>query len=105
MRESRDTPIKARKRKKGNPRRLLIPSDLIAAENLAHHANQLQGARIADTIVNAVGILARQQNSLFAQYGQMLRDVALRRADRIDNLLYASLLVTDHTQYLETQRV
>ena len=76
---------------------------LATAEDLAHHADQLKGACIPDTIINTIGLLARQQYALVPQNRQMLRDIALRRTDRIDNLLHTGLLVANHAQYLEAQ--
>ena len=76
---------------------------LAAAENLAHHANQLQRAGIANPIINAVGFLARDQNTLFAKNGKMLGNVALRSAYGLDNLLNTGFLIPDHAKDLESQ--
>ena len=76
---------------------------LIAAENLAHHANQLQRAGVTNTIVDPIGVLAREQNALFAKDCKVLGNIALRSAYGLDNLLYTSILITNHAQNLEAQ--
>lgn len=76
-----------------------------AAKNAAHHDDKLQRALVADAVKDPVGILARQQNAFLAQDGEMLRYVALRRADGIDDILNACLLVAQDAQYLQTQRM
>jgi len=75
------------------------------AEYFTHHANQPQGAAIADAIIYAVGILAGCEDALVAQNGEVLRDVALRGTDTLDNILYADLLVTKGAQDFQPQRV
>ena len=44
----------------------------LMAEDLAHHANELQGADVTDAVIHPVGILARGQNPLVAQDCQVL---------------------------------
>jgi hypothetical protein len=78
---------------------------LIAAKNLAHHADQLQGSGVADTIEDTISILAREQHPFFTQDCQMLRDIALRGTHRLDNLLHASLLITHYAQNFQAQRM
>ena len=76
---------------------------LIAAKHLTHHANQLQRTRVTNPIVNPVGILACEQHTLVAKNGEMLGDVALRGTYRLHDLLYAGILVADHTKDLQAQ--
>lgn len=76
-----------------------------AAENFAHHPHQLQDAGISDAIINPVGIFARQQHFLVAQNGQMLRNIALRRADSLHDFLHTGFLIPNDTKNLETERM
>ena len=76
---------------------------LIAAKHLTHHANQLQRPGVANAIVDPVGVLACQQNALFAKDCKVLGNVALRSTHSVDDLLNASVLITDHTKNLEAQ--
>lgn len=74
-------------------------------ENLAHHTDQLQDAFIADAVIDTVGFLARYHDPLFAQNGQVLRDIALRGANGFDNFLNAGFLIADDTQDFKAQGV
>lgn len=78
---------------------------IVMTEHLAHQPNELQGARVADAIEYPVGILARGENAFIAQNGQMLRDIALRGADMIDDILDIHFLIAKNTQNLESQRM
>ena len=80
-------------------------ASLTAAKHFAHHANQLQHPPVADPVVNTIGILAGKQDTFVAQNRQMLRNIALRGTNGLNDLLHASLLIADHTQYLEAQRM
>lgn len=73
------------------------------AENLSHHADQLEQASICDTVENPVGVFARVQNPLVAKDRQMLRDVALRRPDLVDDVLDADLIVTKGAEDLQSE--
>ena len=77
----------------------------MCAEYIAHHAYQFECARIADAIVNPVGIFARGQHALIAQNGQVLRDIALRGAHVIYNILYADFLIPQQAQYFQPKRM
>lgn len=74
-----------------------------ATEYFAHHHNQLQGTPIRNPVKNTIGILARGQYALFAQNGEMLGNIALRRADRINDILHANFLIPHHTQDFQAQ--
>src|SRR5262245_2820495 len=76
-----------------------------AAKYLTHHAEQLQRALVADPIEDPVGILAGAQDAFVAQDREMLRDIALRRSHRIDNVLDAEFPLAQYTQDLQTQRM
>jgi len=78
---------------------------LDAAEDFAHEHDQLQGAFVADAVVHTVGVLARLQYPLVAQDGEVLRDVALRCAHRLDDVLHALFATAEHAQDLEAQGV
>jgi hypothetical protein len=54
--------------------------------------DELQRALVADAVINPVGILAREQHPFVAQNRQMLGNVALRGADRVDDFLHADPL-------------
>jgi len=63
----------------------------VLTEYLAHHADQLERSRITDPIINAVGIFARGQDAFVAQNGEVLRNVTLRCANMLDDVLHADL--------------
>jgi len=75
------------------------------AENFPHQSDQLQGALVGDAIVNPIRILAGCQHAFVAQDGQVLGNIALRRADGLDDILYADFLIADKTEYFKPQRV
>lgn len=77
----------------------------LMAEDLAHHADELEGADVADTVIYPVGILAGGQNALVTQDRQMLRDVALRSPDVIDDVLDTHLPIAEGAEDLEAQWV
>lgn len=58
-----------------------------------------------DAVVHTVGVLARLQDALVAQDGEVLRDVALRCAHRLDDVLHALFATAEHAQDLEAQGV
>jgi hypothetical protein len=74
-------------------------------ENFTHHPDQLQDSRVANPVVDAVGLLAAEQDTLVAQDRQVLGYIALRCSDRFDDLLHAGFLAADYAEYLEAQRV
>lgn len=49
-----------------------VPWLYALAKHLTHHADKAQGAPVADPVINPVRILARGQDTLVAQDGQML---------------------------------
>ena len=77
----------------------------VAAEDILHHANQAQGTRIADTVINTIGILPGSKNSLIAEYCEMLRNIALRSADTIHVFLYADLTLPQGAENFQAQGV
>src|SRR3989338_6053686 len=64
---------------------------LDGAEGVAQRPDQIQDLVVADAVVNLVGVLARRQDALVAQDGEVLGDVALRRADLFHDILYTHL--------------
>ncbi len=76
-----------------------------AAEYLTHQPDQLQRALVNHAVEDAVCILAGLQHAFVAQDGEVLRNIALRSADGIDDVLNTDLLVAHDAQDLETQRV
>jgi len=75
------------------------------AKNIAHQADQLQGARVTDPVIHAVGVLACAQHSFVAQNRQMLGNIALGGADAFDDTLHTDLPIPQHAQYLQAQRM
>ncbi len=65
----------------------------------------MQGAAITDPIKNTIGILAGEQNSFFPKNRQVLGNIALRRANAINDVLNAGFLITQHTENLQAQRM
>src|SRR5687767_7184674 len=74
-----------------------------AAEDLARERDHLEDARVLDAIEDLVGFLARLQQAVVAQDREVLGDVALRGADRVDDLQHRELLVADQAKDLEPQ--
>lgn len=74
-------------------------------EHIPHHAHQFEGARIADAVEHAVGIFVGGEYAFVSQDGEVLRDVALRRPNLLDDVLYAQFARGKNAQYLEAQRV
>src|SRR5512135_883130 len=75
------------------------------AKDVAHHAQKLQRAGVADAIEHAVSILAGAQHAFVAKNGEVLRDIALRSADMVDDVLDADFLVAQHAENFQTQRM
>jgi hypothetical protein len=65
----------------------------------------LQSALVTDSIENPIGILACQQDIFFPKNGQVLRNVALRRTNRINDFLHTGFLITQDAKNLEPQRM
>src|SRR3990170_1060623 len=79
---------------------------LDGAEGVAQRPDQIQDLVVADAVVDLVGVLARRQDALVAQDGEVLGDVALRRADLLHDILYTHLgRASQDAQYLEAQGV
>lgn len=76
-----------------------------AAEDLAHQHDELERALIADAVEDAIGVLARLQHAFVTQDREVLRDIALRGADGIDDFLHALLSVAEYAEDLEAQGV
>ena len=53
-------------------------------------------AFVADAVIDSVGVLARLQHTLVAQDGEMLGDVALRGAHRVDDVPHAFFAAAEH---------
>lgn len=75
------------------------------AEHVAHHVNQLQSSGVAYPVKHSVGILTGGQNTLVAQYGKMLGDVALGSANVLHDILYAYLLVAQGAENFQSKGV
>ena len=52
-----------------------------------------------------VGTLSRTEDALFPEDRQVLRDVALGSPDRLDDVLYAQLVLAQDAQDLQPQRM
>ena len=74
-----------------------------ATEYFLHHADQTQGTIITHAVVDAVGILAGGQNTLVAQDGKMLGNIALGSAYIVNDILYANFPIAQDTQDFQTQ--
>src|SRR2546429_4333403 len=76
-----------------------------AAQHLAHGGDKLQRALVAHGIIDVVGTLSRTEDALFPEDRQVLRDVALGSPDRLDDVLYAQLVLAQDAQDLQPQRM
>src|SRR5437879_8783035 len=76
-----------------------------AAQHFAHSDDQLQRALVAHGIVDVIGALSRTENALFPQDRQVLRDIALGGPHRLDDVLYAQLVLAQDAQDLQPQRM
>lgn len=72
------------------------------AEHFPHHTDKAQGARVADAVVDAVGILAGRQYAFVTQYRQVLGNIALRCTYVLYNVLHADFLITQGAKDLQT---
>src|SRR2546421_833679 len=66
-----------------------------AAQHLAHGGDKLQRALVAHGIIDVVGTLSRTEDALFPEGRPVLRDVALGRPDRLDDVPYAPLMLPE----------
>ena len=57
------------------------------AKNLAHFLEYFQSSEVTDTVVHAICVFAGAKYTLVAHDGQMLRNIALRRPNALDNVL------------------
>lgn len=71
------------------------------AKYVAHHADEPQRAGVTDAVKHAVGILARTQNALVAEDGEMLGNIALRSTDAVNDVLHADFAVAEDAQNFE----
>lgn len=65
----------------------------ISAKHVAHQGDELERAGIADSVVDAIRVLAGSQHILVAQDSEVLGDIALRGADGIHDFLNTDFLV------------
>jgi len=65
----------------------------------------MQRTLVAHGIVHAIGILSGTEDAFFTEDRQMLRDVALRSPDRLDDILHAQLVFAQDAQDLQPQRM
>lgn len=72
-------------------------------KNLPHHGYQLEGARVTHAVKDSIGVLARHEDTLVTQNGQMLGNVALRSTDRVNNVLDAHFFRPDDAEDLQAQ--
>lgn len=77
----------------------------LLTEDFAHHADQLEGADVANAVVDPVSVLASRQYALVPQDRQVLGDVALGSAHVIDDVLDTDLAITESAEDLEPQRM
>src|SRR5579864_1747348 len=75
----------------------------IPAKHFAHRCDELKRALIAHRIVHAVGVSPPAEDVLLAQDGEVLRNVALRGADGLDDILHAHFLLAEHAQDFQPQ--
>lgn len=73
------------------------------AKNFAHHADELEQALVANSVVHPIGFFAGNQNTLVPQNGQVLGNVALRSADRINNFLNTSFFSANDAENFQAQ--
>ncbi len=77
----------------------------MAAKNFPEHLDELQGAFVVDVVKNPIGVLLTAEDAPIAQYPKMLRDIALGRADLVDDVLHAKLVNAQCTKNFQPQRV
>ena len=80
-------------------------SAIMGAEHLAHHANQLQSAVVANPIEDSIGIFPRSEDTLVPQDGEVLGDVALCGSNLLHDVLDTDLLISQGTEDLQSQGV
>src|SRR4051812_40999123 len=81
----------------------VVWSPVSGAEDLARERDHLHDAHVGDAIEDARSVLARLEQAVVAQDREVLRDVALRRADRLDDLRDRELLVAHEAEDLQPQ--
>ena len=77
----------------------------VGAEDLAHHADQLQRAGITDPVIDTVRIFPRRKDPLVSQDRQVLGYVALGGTDVLYDILHAHLFGTEGAEDLEAERM
>src|SRR5882672_11636568 len=65
----------------------------------------MQRALVAYGIIHVIGVLSRTEDAFFPEDRQVLRDVALRSPDRLDDILHAQLMLAQNAQDLQPQRM
>src|SRR5438552_14669917 len=76
-----------------------------AAQHFAHGSDKMQRTLVAHGIIHVIGILSRTEDALFPEDRQVLRDVALGSPDRLDDVLYAQLMLAKDAQDFQPQRM
>lgn len=74
-------------------------------KHFAHHADQPQGAIVADAVIHPIGIFTRRENAFISENCQMLRDIALRRAHMVNDVLHADFTLAEGAQDFQPERV
>jgi len=77
----------------------------MATEQFLHQLDELQRAFVVHVIVNTIGVFFAREDALFPKYPKMLRDVALRRADLLHDILHADLIGSEEAKYFQPERV
>src|SRR2546428_12948147 len=76
-----------------------------AAQHFAHGSDKMQRTLVAHGIIHVIGILSRTEDALFPEDRQALRAIALRSPDRLDDALYAQLMLPQNAQDRQPQRM
>lgn len=84
---------------------VVIECCLRAAKNAAHHLNQVCYTFIVDKIVNPIGFFFVIENALVSQYCQVLGNIALTRANLLNDLLYANRVIAEYAKDFQAQRM
>src|SRR3989454_10233817 len=76
-----------------------------AAQHFAHGSDKMQRTLVAHGIIHVIGFLSRTEDAFFPEDRQVLRDVALRSPDRLDDVLHAQFVLAQNAQNLQPQRM
>nr|VFK11313.1 MAG: hypothetical protein BECKLPF1236B_GA0070989_102217 [Candidatus Kentron sp. LPFa] len=75
------------------------------AKNIAHHSDKPKCTRIANSIINTVGVFSGCQYPLFPKNGKMLRNITLRGSYLIDNIMHTDFAGAQRAEDSKTQRM